>query len=295
MAKFALYHSNKVDTGTFSGGSWQPNLPLSNLYSPSTTRRARSTNAAATSTQFRLSMSQNVNAQGIQIISTNLSAAATYRITWYTNSGFVSQAGTTGFIAVGSSVDWGDSGDWLDWLDTNFWLGTGQPFIDPDNQGVDIRHNFPSPEAMRYIQIEFIDPTNADGFVEVGYLFIGDLFIPTFNVSPDPVFSRVSLTAMQQAVGGSQYFNRRGSRKRLVVSWQMLPKEDVLGELDEIVRIHDIDRPVYVDLEPDNILKSGFAAAFLARIAQLPESRLIDAYLEGDTGSTIGFEFTQVL
>jgi hypothetical protein len=30
-------------------------------------------------------------------------------------------------------------------------------------------------------------------------------------------------------------------------------------------------------------------------MAQLPESRLLEAYIENDTGATIGFEFQQVL
>jgi hypothetical protein len=292
---FRLYHTNQIDTATFGGGSWQPLLPLDNLYSPSPTRRARSVNATTAATQFRISMAQSLTVHGIQIIATNLSAASTYRITWYTDSAFTAQDGTTGFITVGSSIDWANTSNWLDWMDVGFWLGTGAEIVDPDDQGVDIRHNFPSPQSMRYIKIEFADPTNADGFVEVGYVFIGDVFVPTYNVAPDPTYNRVSLTTMQQAVGGGQYFNRRGSRKRLVVNWQLLLQDEVFGELDQIIRIHDIDRPVYVDLEPDNILASGFTTAFLARMAQLPESRLLEAYIENDTGATIGFEFQQVL
>ena len=130
----------------------------------------------------------------------------------------------------------------------------------------------------------------------MGYLFIGETFVPTYNVAPDPIFNRVSLTTMQQAVGGSQYFNRRGSRKRLQVNWPVLPKEEIFGELEQIIRIHDIDRPVYVDLDPDNqLLDSGRTTAFLARIAQMPEARMIDAYLDDDTGASIGFEFLQVI
>ncbi len=295
MSNFRIYHTNKIDTASFRGGSWQPMLPLDNLYSPSPTRRARSMSAATTSTQFKVSLTESISISGIQVIATNLSSAATYRISWYTDSAFTAIDGTTGFVTVGSSIDWTNTANWLDWMDSGFWLGTGEVLVDPDNQGTDIRHNFPSPQTMRYIKFEFVDPTNADGFVEVGYVFIGDMFVPTYNVAPDPTYSRESLTTMQQAVGGSQFFNRRGSRKKLLVSWQLILKEEALGEIEEIVRIHDIDRPVYVDLEPDNVLTSGFTTAFLARLAQLPEARLLDAYVENDTGATIGFEFAQVL
>ena len=293
---FTLYHTNRIDTAVFSGGSWTTSLPLSNLYSPSTTKRARSTNAVLTSTQFRVELADTVTVQGIQVISTNLSSSAQYKITWYTNATFTTVDSTTGWISVGgSSIDWTDTAEWLEWEDPDFWGGTAD-ILDPDNQGIDIRHNFASPEALHFVKIELDDQANADGFIEVGYLFIGESFVPTYNVAPDPIFNRVSLTTMQQAVGGSQYFNRRGSRKRLQVNWPVLPKEEIFGELEQIIRIHDIDRPVYVDLDPDNqLLDSGRTTAFLARIAQMPEARMIDAYLDDDTGASIGFEFLQVI
>ena len=103
---FTLYHTNRIDTAVFSGGSWTTSLPLSNLYSPSTTKRARSTNAVLASTQFRVELADTVTVQGIQVISTNLSSSAQYKITWYTNATFTTVDSTTGWISVGgSSID----------------------------------------------------------------------------------------------------------------------------------------------------------------------------------------------
>lgn len=292
---FTLYHTNRIDTAVFAGGSWRPTLPLTNLYSPSTTRRARSTNTQLSSTQFTVSLADVLTVRGIQIISTNLSQAALYRITWYTDQTFTAVDSTTGWLPVGgSSIDWGDVAEWFDWLDPDFWLGA-EPVVDPDNQGIDIRHTFASPESVKYLRIEFDDATNAAGFIEIGYLFMGAAFLPTYNVSPDPSYQRLSLTSMAEAVGGSQYFNRRASRKRLTVAWQLLPRREVFGEIEEIIRIHDIDRPVYVDLDPGELADAGRTTAFLARMAALPEARMLDAYIGGDTGATIGFEFIQVL
>jgi hypothetical protein len=293
---FTLYHTNRMDTAVLSGGSWQPNLPLANLYSPSTTKRTRSVNAQLTSTQLRVTLTESISVRGIQIVATNLSSAAMYRITWYTDDTFSAQDSTTGWISVGgSSIDWNDSAEWLQWEDPDFWGGS-EELLDPDNQGIDIRHNFASPESLQFVKIEFDDTTNSKGFVEIGYIFIGQSFIPTYNVSPDPTYGRESLTTVVQAVGGSQYFNRRGSRKRLQVTWQLLPKEEAFGEIEQIIRIHDVDRPVYVDLDPDNVLlDSGRTTAFLARIAQLPQARLLSAYLNNDTGAAVGFEFIQVI
>jgi hypothetical protein len=238
-------------------------------------------------------MAEPLIARGLQIISTNLSSAAQYRISWYSDINFTVLLGTTNWIAVGNSIDWTNVLEWFDWLDVNFWLGA-EPFFDPDGQGRDIRHNFTTATSVQYMKIEFDDTTNAEGYIEVGYVFIGTPFIPSINVAVDPTFARLSLTSVQETVGGSQYFNRRASRKRLAVTWPLLPKEEVLGDIDQIIEIHDIDRPVYVDLDPESTT-SGRKTAFLARIQQMPEIRLIQAYLDSDTGAAIGFDFIQVL
>lgn len=293
MSYFTLYHTNTVETAALSGGSWQPNLPLMNMLNPITTKRARSTNAQLASTQFRVALADSITAHGIQIIATNLSSAALYRISWYTDQTYTAEIDDTGWISIGISINWANQAEWFDWLSPDFWLGaTG--FLDPDNQGVDIRHTFSQPTSVKYLKIEFDDVTNAKAYVEVGHLYIGHAFVPSINVSPDPIFQRISLTSSADAIGGAQYFNRRGSRKRLVITWPLLPQEEVLDDIDEIVRIHDIDKPVYVDLDPDN-LQSGRNTAFLARIHTLPESKLVLAFLEEGTAATVGFEFIQVL
>lgn len=293
MSNFTIYHTNKIDSALFNGGAWQPSLPLSNLYVPTMTRRARSVDTQLSSTQFNVGMAEPVTARGIQIISTNLSSAAQYKLSWYSDIGFTTLIGTTGFIAVGSSIDWTNVLEWFDWLNANFWLGA-EPFFDPDNQGRDIRHRFTIPTSIQNLKVEFDDTTNADGYVEVGFVYVGTPFIPSINVAPDPSFARQSLSSKQETVGGSQYFNRRASRKRLTVTWPLLPKDEVLGTIDQIIEIHDIDKPVFVDLDPDD-LDTGRKTAFLARIEQLPETKLLQAFLDSDTGAAIGFEFIQVL
>lgn len=296
MRNFTLYHSNALDSGVIEGGSWEPNLPLANLYIATTTRRARSTDAQLTSTQLQVGLSETITSFGIQIISTNLSSAARYRISWYSDSSFAAPSliDTTDWIPVGISIDWTNVLEWFDWLNPNFWLGA-QPFVDPDNQGRDVRHTFDEPTSLQYVKIEFDDTTNADGFVEIGYLYIGHAFIPSVNIGPEPVFKRVSLSSMQEAIGGAAFFNRRGSRKSLQVAWAVLPKDEILNDIDAIIQLHDIDKPVYVDLDPENTLQSGRNTAFLARIAQLPEAQLLQVQLETDTAAAIGFEFIQVL
>ncbi len=292
MANLHIFNRNTIDSAILSGGSWETALPLEYLREQRPTLKARSIDAQLSSTQFRIQLAKPLLSRGIQLISTNLSNAGRYRITWYTDQTFSTPTDTTDWVQVGSTIDWNNTGEWLDWLDPDFWLGSAS-FVDPDNQGRDIRHGFSTPVTIQYIDIEIDDSTNVNGFVEIGYLFIGECFVPSINILYEPSFSRVSRTSAQEAVGGGAFFSRRGSQKRLTVAMQ-LPRDEVLSDLDDIIQIHDIDKSVYVDVDPDDSTW-GAKTAFLARMERLPESRIVPIFFDDDLGAAISFEFIQIL
>lgn len=294
MATFTIYHTNSIDSAVLAGGSYVPGLPLEYLREQRPTLRARSVDTQLSSTQWTVALAEPLTSLGIQLISTNLSSAAQYKITWYEDATFTTPVDTTGFLPIGVSIDWTDTDQWLDWLDPNFWLGA-QPFLDPDRQGRDVRHRFGSPMSLQYVKFEIDDQSNSDGFVQIGYLYMGKAYIPSNGVAYEPTYARISLTSVQAAVGGSEYFNRRGSRRRLSLALNANPQSEVLSDIDDIIQIHDIDKSVYVDLDPDDVT-TGQKTAFLARLSSMPESRLVQVFFENDEGgATVGFDFTQVL
>lgn len=293
MANIRIYNRNAISTATLSGGSWLAGLPLENLREQRPKLKARSTNTVTTSTQFRVELTAPLTVLGIQLVSTNLSSAAQYKITWYTDATFTTAVDTTDWQSVGVTIDWSMTDDWLDWLDPDFWLGA-TPFVDPDNQGRDIRYTFAVETSVQYLKVEIDDGSNPDGFVEIGYGYFGRAFVPSTNIDFGASFGRDSLTSIQETVGGSKFFNRRGSRKRLTIAWSALPSAEVLGEIDDISQIHDIDLPVYVDLDPDN-LTTGVKTAFLATITKIPDYQLVAVFFGDDNGVSTGFEFQQVI
>lgn len=293
--QFTIYHNNAIDSAVLAGdGSWLAALPLENLREQRPTLKARSIDTQDSSTQWTVTLAEPISSHGIQLISTNLSSAALYKITWYTDATFTVEVDNTGFIPVGVSIDWTNILEWLDWLDLNFWLGS-TPFLDPDHQGRDVRHSFETPTLVQYLKFEIQDESNSDGFVEIGYQYIGDAYIPSINISFDSSFVRASLTAVQAAIGGSEYFGRRGSRKQWNVVYGMLPETEVFNDIDDIVQIHDVNRSVYVDFDPDDSSAAGAKKAFLARISQLPEYKLLNVFFDDGSGASAGFAFTQVL
>lgn len=293
MANFRIYNRNAISTAILSGGAWLARLPLENLRETRPKLKARSSSTATSSTQFKVQLTSAVNVLGIQLISTNLSSAGRYKFTWYTDSTYTTAINNTGWQSVGTSIDWSNTADWLDWLDPDFWLGSAA-FIDPNNQGRDIRYSFDAETSIQYLKVEIDDGGNSAGFVEIGYVYIGQAYVPSININWGASFGRKSLTSSQSTVSGSAFFNRRGSQKHIKIAWPNLPSAEVLGDIDDIVQIHDIDMPVYVDLDPDN-LTTGVKTAFLATITALPDYELVAVFFGNDYGASVGFEFTQVI
>jgi hypothetical protein len=294
VANFRIYHSNRVDDAILSGGDWGAVASLEYMRDPRPTRRARSTDLQLGSTKFTMAFTEPLNTYGVQIIATNLSAGAKYRITWFSDAGFTMQSGTSGWVDVGSVIDWTDTDDWLDWLDTDFWLGYSS-FIDPDNYGKDIRHIFNAITPLQYVLVEFDDTNNPDGYIEVGHAFFGEAYIPSINIDYEPSFVRLSRTSVQEAVSGAAYFSRRGSQREMSIAWSALPDAEVMVTIDNIIYIHDINKPVFVDFDSEDTSSVGSKRAFLARISQMPEIRLVQVFFDNDAAASLGFTFTQVL
>jgi hypothetical protein len=295
VGTFTLFHDNAIDTAALAGGSWDATLSLEQLRNSRPKLKAQSTDAQTTSTQFTMALSAPRTLSGIQLISTNITESGAYKISWYSDSGFTTLIDTTGFVNVGESIDWGDTNNWLEWEDPDFWLGA-VPFIDPDNAGLDIRVRFANPITAQYIKVEIDDTTSMHGFVAIGHVYVGTAFVPEWNFAPEAnSFGRTSRTSMRESVHGTRYYSRRASQKRAVIAWPILPSEDVLDEIDQIVLIHDINKPVYVDRDPENAGTSGAMTAFLATLEQLPDYALANNFIDDDISASVGFEFTQVL
>lgn len=295
MGKLTIYHTNAIETATLSGGSWEAALGLEKLRDPRPKLKARSTDAQLASTQFRMGLITPKTLEGIQLISTNFSQAAQYRISWYSDSGYSDLVDTTGWMAVGESIDWSDTDEWPAWESADFWLGS-EAFVDPDNLGRDLRIRFAAGILVQYIEVEVDDTSNADGFVEIGHAYVGTAFSPAMNFAPDSnKIARVSNTSMRRTPGGARYFARRGAGQVVTVAWPHLPMAEVLGEIEDIVLIHDIEKPVYVDLDPEDSSGVGQKKAFLATIEQLPEYTLTAFFFDDDIAASVGFQFQRVL
>ena len=293
MQPITVYHFNAIDQAALSGGAWHATLSLEKLREPRPRLKAQSVDLQLASTQFRMALAGPKTTLGLQLISTNLSNAALYRVTWYSSDTFALEIGSTGWVNIGSSINWTNSGEWLEWEDPNFWLGA-EAFIDPDNLGRDIRVRFANPTTLQFIKVELDDIGNTEGVVRIGHVYVGTSFVPSINFLANS-FTRDTNTRVRTAVNGTRYYSRQAAPKRLAIGWETLPSMEVLGEMDDIANIHGADRPVYVDVNPEDTGSTGEKTAFLATLERMPEVQLQSVFFDNDIGASAGFEFTQVL
>lgn len=86
-----------LDGVTLSGGSWESGLPLANLLDRSPSERARSTDDALDSAQYRVDLGAQMRAYGLVTVGHNLSLAARYRGRFFPGDAVVRAATATYF------------------------------------------------------------------------------------------------------------------------------------------------------------------------------------------------------
>lgn len=179
-----ILFDDRAVTGALSGGSWEAALPLSNMQTPRLHHVARSTDLELASTQFVLTMpSVEFGFRAVIAGPTNLTTAHKYRVRAYDDAALSSLAYDSGWVQDFTRATFGT----LPWGHPNLWTGF-LPADDPD-RGVWIIHLIdpvaePSGVPERIWKLEIDDQSNADGFVQLGRLFMGRPWQPSINFAP---------------------------------------------------------------------------------------------------------------
>ena len=215
-----LAHSNAVDAATLSGGSWNATYPLNNLKTRYLTQAARTTNAAEASTIIILDLGATKSIGCLGLVRTNLTANATIQIQANT-----SNAWTTPL---------------LDILPVKAYAAGGDYFQHFGNS------------AYRYWRVLISDTANAAGFVSIGRLFLGPLFVPTIPNDFNPTLQIESQSQAVMSLGGQEYFESRPNRRVWKFNWSWLPDADVYNTLIPLQLNNDIGGEVIVFCDSPN-------------------------------------------
>ena len=263
MTNLILAYPNRTDEATLSGGSWQATLPLTNLQNRIQAVVARSTDATTGSTQFSIDIGKPRTIDLLALCGHNLSLDATLQVIASELSDFSVLLYDSGATTVWPALFSSES---LEWEDGNWWSG---------QISEELRATYPANVIRRFTQIAarywkvlISDTGNADGFIQLGRLFISPVWSPVVNYDYGAGISWETDTTAERSLGGQDYFDRRAGRRvfRCQLSW--LSEKEAYEKAWEFQRTLGTDGEVFVMADPDNVLHET-RLSYLGRLRQL--------------------------
>lgn len=261
---------NYGDTATLSGGSWASTLPLTNMQRRPLSKIARSANALAASTKFSVHLaSPTYIVRKVMLWGHNISTTGTVRVYGGTTAG-ANDVYDSGSLPVWPSVPSED----LEWEDDNYWLGT----LSADEvEGYPIRFSCDVGGNLRaeYWTVEIVDTGNADGYVEIGRLWMGPFWSPSINYDTGDEIGWEPQSDEQRSRGGVLYFDEQSSVRTFAFQLGTLTDAEAYGSLMELQRVARNSREVVVIPDPGDATY-GYKRDILGRLRKAERLRGLD-------------------
>lgn len=264
MANLMLGFPNLLDQATISGGSWQATLPLAHLQTRTLGKVARSADTTIESTRFDLDLGKDRTIRALALANHNLSSVATLRITAAATADFAVPIYDSGTVEAWPVVYPLES---LEWEDDNWWDGK---YTAEEREGYTWTHVhiLAAVVLARYWRVEISDPTNTNGYVQIGRPFIGPCWQPENNMSYGIGLQWETDTVTQRARSGAMYFERRTPRRVTRFTLEHMSENEALANALEIQRRAGIDAEVLYIYDPADTVHA-IRRQFLARLREL--------------------------
>lgn len=265
MANITLAWNNRTDAGTLSGGSWLATLPLANVQNRQVQKVSRSSNATNAATQFTIDLGQARSIGVVALVVHNISVLGRVRITASDTAGFVATYYNSGWVDVWPAGQIPQA--LLEWEDDNFWLGTLSANARAGYQSPFI-HLLPAAQSLRYWKVEVDDTTNADGYVQIGRLFMAATWTPATNYSYGAGLGYQDPTAVDTSLSGAEFFDVRSRYRVFEFELQYILNAEAYAQALELQRLSGTSGEVLV--VPDSTDTANQPArAFVGRLQQL--------------------------
>jgi hypothetical protein len=276
VANILLAYQNRTDGGTLSNGSWLSTLPLTNLQNRLVQRVARSTNAALASTKFDINLGSAKTVGVLALVVHNMSVLGKVRITGSDNSGFVSPIYQSAWIDVWPSGMIPQS--LLNWEDDNFWLGTLSNAARAGYQSPFI-HILPTTQTLQYWRVEVDDTANADGYVQIGRLFMSPTWTPTINYNYGAGLVYKDNTGVEQSLSGAEYFDVKTKVREFSFTLEWLTPGEAYDTMLELQRLVGISGEILQIPDQADTLRIP-ARAYVGRLVDLQQidNHMLDKY-----------------
>lgn len=202
----------------------------------------------------------------VALINHNLSSAALWSFRLYSNTA----AGAFLYASPLTSV-WNASGfvpEGVEWEDDNFWPGNLK--TDPTNnfQHTAILFADQAYSNVQSIRIDIIDAANADGYVEMGRVFISTAMQPAINMQYGAQFGVLNSTVVDEALDMSEYFDTR--RQRRTAQFQL--SELIASEYRSLLGMQrdvGIHKEVLIASTPDMTSANAPYESFVGRLKEV--------------------------
>jgi len=190
---------------TVTGGSWNASLPVTNIRTTDLSRVARSTDATTGSTVLTIDHGAAVTARAVALVAHNLGASATVQWKRGTTSGASDVADSTALDA---------------------WAIT--PKV-RDGRAHNVIILMSAATSARYDTLAIADTGNADGYVEIGAVFVCALQVPTYNAAYGLQDELTAVGAVERSPAGALWANAQ----RTLRGVSMVLEASPLAEADE--------------------------------------------------------------
>ncbi|MGO4380378.1 hypothetical protein [Pseudoduganella sp. RAF53_2] len=255
---------NLLTSATVNSGSWINSLPLANILGRTLGRVARSVGLSTDATRFIVDLGSAQDVRLVALINHNLSIYAKVRIEGSNDASFSSTLYDSGWTDA-----WPDMYPYgsLEWEDDRWW---SRKYTLAEIKGyvAAARHILPSSRLARYWRITMSDPTNTDGYVQLGRVFIGPVWQPTYNYARGSSLTFETKTDVQEALGGAEYFQERKPYRVTKFSLEHLTEDQAMFHAFELDRLAGISGEVFWIQDPEDTIHS-IRRQYLGRFRQL--------------------------
>jgi len=242
MGKCLFLHPNRADGGTYSGGSWETSLPLTNLKDQRVSKVARSTAATTAATKFDIDLGATRYLAGIALVGHNISLAGQVRFQVDDAADFATPVYNSG---------------WVDAIPDIYPSNMPQWEVPASRDGAlkaedyaagyvpDVQHLFSSLQTGRYIRVEIDDTTNSDGYVQIGRCVVGSGFEPTINFEVGASLGWQTSTTILESPGGALHFDEMPRRRVFNFTLPEADNDEALVHTFEIHRALGMHSQLY--------------------------------------------------
>lgn len=247
MANMIISSTNLVDdASSISADSEVATLPVENLQDRQLVKVYRSD--AATTIEIDVDFGQGRIVDFVALIRHNISQTGTIRWRLSNVSDFASTVYDSGNVDAWPVVEEFGTLPW----GVFSWGG----FLNPEvaaNYTISSFDVLDSPVQARYLRINIIDSSNADGYIEAGRLICGPSYRPSTNYGFGAEFEFVDESRIVKSRGGQTFVDEVERFRRARFELLNLPEAEIFSNVfNNIDRLRGVAKDILVIPQPDD-------------------------------------------